>query len=56
MEAGRVSHVGYVAGAQAAAQAAPRRNLTGDVYFTDGLRAVAIFSEARTNPNYLNWA
>jgi LssY C-terminus len=56
MEAGRVSHVGYVAGVQAAAQAAPRRNLTGDVYFTDGLRAVAVFSEARTNPIYFNWA
>jgi hypothetical protein len=56
MEAGRVSHLGYVAGVEAAARAVPRRNLTGDIYFTDGLRAIAVFSEARTNPTYLNWA
>ena len=34
----------------------PRRNLTGDPYFTDGLRAVAVFSETRTTPAFLNWA
>jgi hypothetical protein len=56
MQAGRVSHVGYVAGVEAAGRTAPRRNLTGDPYFTDGLRAVAIFSEARTNPTFFNWA
>jgi hypothetical protein len=56
MEGGRVSHVGYVAGAETATRAAPRRNLTGDPYFTDGLRAVAIFSEARITPTFLNWA
>jgi hypothetical protein len=56
MEAGRVSHIGYVAGAGAATRAAPRRNLTGDPYFTDGLRAVAVFSETRTNSTYLDWA
>ena len=38
------------------AHAAPRHNLTGDPYFTDGLRAVAIFSETRTSPTFLNWA
>ena len=27
-----------------------------DVAFATGLRAVAVFSEARTNPTYLNWA
>jgi hypothetical protein len=56
MEAGRLTLVGYVAGAQAAAPTAPRRNLTGDPYFTDGLRAVAVFSETRTNPKFLNWS
>jgi hypothetical protein len=55
MEAGRVSHVAYVAGAGAAASTAPRRNLTGDPYFTNGLRAVVIFSESRTEPTFLNW-
>jgi hypothetical protein len=55
MEAGRVALVGYVPGVGASAQTAPRRNLTGDPYFTDGLRAVAVFSEARTTPVFLNW-
>jgi hypothetical protein len=55
MEAGRVTLVGYVPGAGPAARAAPRRNLTGDPYFTDGLRAVAMFSENRTSPAFLNW-
>jgi hypothetical protein len=56
MEAGRVSHVAYVAGAGACERSAPRHNLTGDPYFTDGLRAVAIFSQTRTNPTFLTWA
>jgi len=56
MEAGRVSHVAYVAGAQPSERAAPRRNLTGDPYFTNGLRAVAVFSETRTNATFLSWA
>ena len=55
MEAGRVRLVGYVAGAEPADRTAPRHNLTGDPYFTDGRRAVAIFSETRTNPTFLNW-
>jgi hypothetical protein len=56
MEAGRVSAVAYVAGAGPAERTAPRHNLTGDPYFTDGLRAVALFSETRTKPTFLNWA
>jgi hypothetical protein len=52
MEAGRVSHVTYVAGAE---RTAPRRNLTGDPYFTNGLRAVAVFSETRTSPTFFDW-
>jgi hypothetical protein len=55
MEAGRVELVGYVGGAEAAERTAPRHNLTGDQYFTDGLRAVALFSESRTNATFLNW-
>jgi hypothetical protein len=56
LESGRVSRVGYVAGVGAAERTAPRRNLTGDPYFTDGLRAVAVFSGARTLSGYFNWA
>jgi hypothetical protein len=55
MEAGRVARVARVAGAVAAPRTAPRHNLTGDPYFTDGLRAVAFFSETRTNPILLDW-
>ena len=55
MEAGRVTLVGYVAGVGVGERSAPRRNLTGDPYFTDGLRAVAVFSETRTAPAFLNW-
>jgi hypothetical protein len=55
MESGRVSQVGYVPGVGAAERIAPRHNLTGDPYFTDGLRAVVVFSETRTTPTFLNW-
>jgi hypothetical protein len=55
MESGRVTRVGYVDGVGAAAPTAPRHNLTGDPYYTDGLRAVAIFAESRTTPTFLDW-
>jgi hypothetical protein len=55
MESGRVARVGYVAGVGTAERMAPRRNLTGDPYFTDGLRVVAVFADARTKPTYLSW-
>lgn len=55
MESGRVTLVGYVAGAEAADQTKPRHNLTGDPYFTDGLRAVLVFSDTRTEPAFLDW-
>lgn len=55
MEAGRVSMVGYVAGVQTSDWTAPRHNLTGDPYVTNGLRAVAVFSDTRTEPRFLNW-
>ncbi len=56
MEAGRVAQVAYVTGAPPCEQAVQRRNLTGDPYFTDGLRVVAVFSEIRTPAVFLNWA
>jgi hypothetical protein len=55
MEGGRVALVAYVKGAGEAPAATPRHNLTGDPYYTDGLRAVALFSDARTNPVFPNW-
>jgi len=53
---GRVARLGYVAGVEAASATAPRRNLTGDPYFTDGLRAVAVLSRTLTTPTFLNWS
>jgi hypothetical protein len=55
MDSGRVSNVGHVGGVAPAPPEKPRHNLTGDQYFTDGLRAVAVFSESRTEPKYLKW-
>jgi hypothetical protein len=56
LESGRVALVGYVPGAQPASRTAPRHNLTGDPYFTDGLRALVMFAESRTDPVFVNWA
>ena len=56
LKSGHVALVGYVPGAQAASRTAPRRNLTGDPYFTDGLRALVMFSETRIEPVFVNWA
>lgn len=53
---GRVALIGYVRGAEAAGRNAPRRNLTGDPYFTDGLRALVMFAETPTDPEFVNWA
>jgi hypothetical protein len=39
----QVSKVGWVKGAGKASRAKPRYNLTGDPYFTFGLRAVLVF-------------
>ena len=54
-ESGRVSLLGYSAGVQAASRTSPRRNLTGDTYFTDGQRAVVMFSKTRTAATFLQW-
>jgi hypothetical protein len=53
---GRVALVGYVGGVEAAERNAPRHNLTGDPYFTDGLRAVVMFADTPTEPTFVNWA
>jgi hypothetical protein len=53
---GRVAQLGLYRGVEAAAENAPRRNLTGDPYFTDGLRAVGILSLTRMVPSILPWS
>ncbi len=53
---GRVAQLGFVPGVEAASAAAPRRNLTGDPYYTDGLRGAAVLSRTRTAPAFLSWS
>src|ERR1700691_4460126 len=50
----RVARLGFVRGVQPAVADEPRHNLTGDPYFTDGLRAFAVLSRARTTPSFLS--
>ena len=53
IEAERVERFGYVRGVGECTRTAPRHNLTGDPYFTDGHRGVAIVSGSRTNVAFL---
>jgi len=46
---GFVERYGYVEGVGAARTSAPRANLTGDPYYTDGLRAVIFLSDQTTS-------
>jgi hypothetical protein len=48
-----VTKVGYVRGGEAATLASPRKNLSGDPYITDGLRAVLVFSLNRVTDSEL---
>jgi hypothetical protein len=53
-----LASVAYVKGVGAASRDAPRTNLTGDPYFTDGLRLVLFISDKPTNAadvDYLEW-
>jgi len=55
---GFVERYGYVDGVGAASASAPRANLTGDPYYTDGLRAVIFLSDQTTplqNVDRLPW-
>jgi hypothetical protein len=56
LSSGRVARIGFVSGVAAAPPTSPRRNLTGDPYFTDGLREVAVLSRTRIAPSLLSWA
>ncbi len=52
----RIEAAGYVAGAPACTLEAPRTNLTGDPYFTDGKRTVIVLSKSQTQPRYVAWS
>ena len=53
LEAQRLALAGYVGGVGECDRAAPRRNLTGDPYYTDGYRGIAVASGSRTKPKLL---
>jgi hypothetical protein len=54
LDSQRVERIGYVRGVGECHKTAPRRNLTGDPYFTDGNRAIAIVSGCRTEATFLD--
>jgi len=56
MQAQHVDATGYVSGVGECDSSAPRHNLTGDAYFTDGLRAVILLSGTRTQPRFVAWS
>ena len=51
LTSGSVDQVGWVGGVGEASRAEPRRNLTGDPYFTDGLRVVLFLSNETVPPS-----
>ena len=56
LQAGRIDATGYIDGVGQCDSTSPRRNLTGDPYFTDGKRAVILLSEQRTTPRFVAWS
>lgn len=56
LRAQRIIAVGYVDGVGECTPEDPRRNLTGDPYFTDGKRALIALSKMRTAPTHVAWA
>ena len=56
LQVGRVDATGYIDGVGECDSTTPRRNLTGDPYFTDGKHTVILVSDARTTPRFVAWA
>jgi len=55
LNVGRVEAVGYVDGVGACTSGAPRKNLTGDPYFTDGRRAILYLAPERKAPRFVSF-
>jgi hypothetical protein len=55
LQISRLELAGYVDGAEACEPSNPRRNLTGDPYFTDGKRAALLVSKAKAQPKFIAW-
>jgi hypothetical protein len=56
MDAKRLEAAVYVDGVGACDRTAPRHNLTGDPYYTDGKRAAIVVSGTRTTPHFIAWS
>jgi hypothetical protein len=56
LEAQQLQAVHYIEGVGKSEPSAPRRNLTGDPYFTDGKRAVLQISAAKATPKFVDWS
>jgi hypothetical protein len=56
MQAQHVQATAYVSGTGNCDASSPRHNLTGDPYFTDGLRAAIVLSGTRTEPQFVAWS
>jgi hypothetical protein len=52
----RLEIAAYTEGVGKCTRDAPRHNLTGDPYYTDGKRAAVMVSATRTPPKYVDWA
>ncbi|HYC23005.1 MAG TPA: LssY C-terminal domain-containing protein [Candidatus Bathyarchaeia archaeon] len=55
VERQRVGRLGYAGGVGTAAKSAPRTNLTGDPYFTDGFRGVVVLAEPPARLEVFDW-
>lgn len=55
LAAQHVDRAVYVPGVGTCSESAPRRNLTGDPYFTDGSRVAILLSRDRVDPTLVRW-
>lgn len=55
LDAERVQAAGYVDASPPSTSKSPRRNLTGDPYYTDGRRVVIQLSPDRAAPRFISW-
>jgi len=55
MSTRHAAQVGYVGGVGEAPPSEPRRNMTGDPYYTDGLRAILVLSQTNTKAAFFSW-
>ncbi len=56
LDAERVEAAGHVDAMEPSTVTAPRHNLTGDPYYTDGFRVVILLSDHRTRPRFVEWS